>query len=126
MLKKLLITLLVTLLCGGVALAAGHRDITSREAKTMLGKNPNIYLLDVRTPREYRQMRIPGSTLIPINEFQRRSREIPRNKPIIVLCAVGGRSPSVAQYLANQGIKEVYNMTDGIVGWNNNGFQVLR
>jgi phage shock protein E len=126
MMKTLLITLLVTLLTGTIALAAAQRDITSREAKAIIDKNPKVYLLDVRTPEEFRQGRIPGAILIPIGEFERRSQEVPRDRPVIVYCAVGSRSRPVAQYLVRQGFKEVYNMTDGIFGWNRNGFQIVR
>jgi hypothetical protein len=38
----------------------------------------------------------------------------------------GDRSKPVACFLARQGYKEVYNMTDGIVGWYRNGFPIQR
>jgi rhodanese-related sulfurtransferase len=126
MMKTLLITLLVALLTGTTALAAAQRDITSPEAKAIIAKNPKVYLLDVRTPGEFQQGRIPGAILIPIGEFERRSQEVPRDRPIIVFCAVGSRSRPVAQFLVRQGYREVYNMTDGIVGWSRNGFQTVR
>lgn len=124
--KLFFISVLLVLITGIAALAASYRDITSREAKTIIARNPKVFLLDVRTPEEFRQGRIPGATLIPIGEFERRFREVPANRPIIVFCAVGSRSRAVAQYLARQGVKEVYNMTDGIVGWDRNGFQIVK
>jgi rhodanese-related sulfurtransferase len=98
----------------------------SREVKAMLDKNKNIYLLDVRTPQEYSQGNIAGSILIPIDEFENRSREVPKNKTIIVYCAVGSRSKSAAAFLDQQGYRDVINMSDGIVGWYRNGFPVKR
>lgn len=121
------IVLAVIMVCIGWTLAmAGAKEITSREAKTLVDKNTNVYLLDVRTPQENSQARLAGSVLIPINEFERRIREVPKNKTIIVYCAVGSRSRPVAEYLSKNGYKDVYNMTDGIVGWYRNGFQVAR
>jgi len=32
----------------------------------------------------------------------------------------------VAEFLSQRGYKEVYNMTDGIVGWYRNGFPLQR
>lgn len=103
-----------------------EKNLTSREAKALLDKNKNVYLLDVRTPQEYSQASLAGSVLIPIGEFERRINEVPKNKTIIVYCAVGSRSKPAAGLLSQRGYKEVYNMTDGIVGWYRNGFPLQR
>lgn len=105
---------------------AAEKDISAREAKSLLEKNKNIYLLDVRTPQEYSQGRLAGSVLIPIGEFERRFSEVPKSRTIVVYCAVGSRSKPVANFLTQQGYKDVYNMTDGIVGWYRNGFPIKR
>lgn len=105
---------------------AAGKNISSRDAKVLLDKDKGIYLLDVRTSQEYSQGRLAGSVLIPIGEFERRIGEVPKNKTIVVYCAVGSRSKSVANFLSQQGYKDVYNMTDGIVGWYRNGFPVQR
>jgi len=105
---------------------AAEKNISARDAKALLDANKNIYLLDVRTPQEYSQGKLSGSVLIPIGEFERRIREVPKNKTIIVYCAVGSRSKPVANFLSQQGYKDVYNMTDGIVGWYRNGFPIQR
>jgi len=123
--KKLSLVLLILLTLTTWAWSA-ERDIGSRDAKALLDKNRNIYLLDVRTPQEYSQARLAGSVLIPIGEFERRVNEVPKNRPVLVYCAVGSRSKPVADYLSRRGNKEVYNMTDGIVGWYRNGFPISR
>ena len=123
--RKLVLAVLIVCLAWSLALA-GAQDISSREAKTLREKNRNIFLLDVRTPQENSQARLPGSVLIPINELEARIKEVPRNKTILVYCAVGSRSKPVAAYLSKNGYKDVYNMTDGIVGWYRNGFPLQR
>lgn len=123
--KSLFLAVLLVCVCWTTAMAAA-RDITSREAQNLLAKNKKIFLLDVRTAQESSQARLPGSTLIPINEFEGRIQEVPKNRTIIVYCAVGSRSKPVAEYLSKNGYKDVYNMTDGIVGWYRNGFQIVR
>ena len=122
--RSLLVLLMV--FAAVTQLWAAERGITSRDAKLMLEKNKNIYLLDVRTPQEYSQARLPGAVLIPIGELERRINEVPKNKPVLVYCAVGSRSKSAASYLSQLGNKEVYNMTDGLVGWHRNGFSISR
>lgn len=106
--------------------AAGYRSITSREAREMLLKRKDVFLLDVRTPEEYRQARLQGGKLIPVNTLTRRLAEIPKTNTIIVYCAVGSRSMPVASFLAANGYNSVYNMSDGIVGWYRNGFPIER
>lgn len=123
--KKIVLVLLM-MVAMGTQVWAAEKDILSRDAKALLDKNKNVYLLDVRTAQEYSQGKLAGSVLIPIGEFERRVREVPKNKTIIVYCAVGSRSKPVANFLAQQGYKEVYNMTDGIVGWYRNGFPIQR
>jgi len=123
--KRIVLAVLVVCMTWSLALAAAQ-GISSREAKNLLEKNKNIFLLDVRTPQENSQSRLPGSVLIPINEFERRISEVPRNKTILVYCAVGARSKSVAEYLSKNGYKDVYTMTDGLVGWYRNGFPLQR
>lgn len=123
--RKLVLAVLMICMLPTLAFA-GAQDISSREAKSLLEKNRNIFLLDVRTPQENSQARLPGTVLIPINEFERRIKEVPRNRTILVYCAVGSRSKPVAEYLSRNGYKDVYNMTDGIVGWYRNGFPLQR
>ncbi|HZV82999.1 MAG TPA: rhodanese-like domain-containing protein [Geobacteraceae bacterium] len=106
--------------------AASARDISSQEAKALLEKNRKVFILDVRTPDERRQGYIAGSTLIPIDAMEKRGGEVPKNRPVLVYCAVGSRSRVVAQALARQGYGEVYNMRDGILGWYRNGFAIQR
>jgi rhodanese-related sulfurtransferase len=84
--KKLALAVLMVCLACSLALAV-TQGITSREAKTLLEKNKNIFLLDVSTPQETSQARLPGAVLIPINEFEHRIREVPRNKTISLLCS---------------------------------------
>ena len=106
-----------------VAFAApGYKNVASTEAKRLLDQKRNFFLLDVRTPQEFSQAKLKGSVLIPINEIERRVNEVPKNRPILVLCAVGSRSNLVAGFLANKGYGEVYNLTDGLVGWYRNGY----
>ena len=122
--KVLLVMLMIVAMVSQVW--AAEKNISAREAKALIDGNKNIFLLDVRTPQEYSQGRLAGSVLIPIGEIERRIGEVPKNKTIVVYCAVGSRSKPVAGFLARQGYRDVYEMTDGIVGWYRNGFPVLR
>ena len=122
--RALFITL-TFLLLATTALAAA-KNVSSGEVLAMLAKGSKVYLLDVRTPDEYRQAHLRGAVLLPLNDLQLRYYEIPRDKTIVVYCAVGSRSGVAANFLANKGYKTVYNMADGIVGWYRSGYPLDR
>ena len=123
---KRLTLILVLILTVVTQVWAAEKDIMSRDAKALLDKNKAVFLLDVRTPQEYSQGRLAGSVLIPVNELERRINEVPKNRPVLVYCAVGARSKPAAGFLARQGYKDVYHMTDGIIGWYRNGLPIQR
>ena len=106
--------------------AAVARNLNPREAFTMLGQRGDLYLLDVRTAGEYQQARLEGARLIPIDQLARRIAELPKDRPILVYCAVGSRSAQVVNYLARQGYPEIYNLSGGIYAWAQNGYPVLQ
>jgi rhodanese-related sulfurtransferase len=123
--KKILLLAGALWAVSSVAVAAPYKNVTSAEAKTLLGQG-GVFLLDVRTPQEYQQAHLEGAVLIPIDQVEKRLGEIPRNKPILVYCAVGARSKPVAGFLAEKGFKNIYHMSDGIIGWYRNGFPIAR
>ncbi len=106
--------------------AAVGRNLNPREAFTMLGQRSDLYLLDVRSPGEYQQAHLEGARLIPIDQLSRRIAELPKDRPILVYCAVGSRSAQVVNYLARQGYPEVYNLSGGIYAWAQSGYPVLQ
>lgn len=74
---------------------------------------PNAQLLDVRTPGEWAQGKIPSSTTVNIQDpaFVEKASKLDKNKPVFVYCAVGGRSASASKMLEKAGFKEVINLS---------------
>jgi len=86
--------------------------------KFMVENEEGAYtLLDVRQPKEYEQVHIPGAKLIPLPLLHDKVSELDKEKPVIVYCAIGGRSRVAAQLLSGLGFKEVYNLKGGIKAW---------
>jgi rhodanese-related sulfurtransferase len=71
-------------------------------------------LLDVRQASELAMASVAGALHIPMREVQARVREIPRDRPVIVMCHVGERSARIARFLVTDGFGEVYNLDGGI------------
>ena len=89
------------------------------EAKRFIaGHEEGAYtLLDVRQPSEYEIEHIPGARLIPLPGLKDGRSQLDSQKPVVVYCAIGGRSLAAAQLLAGLGFKEVYNLQGGIKAW---------
>ena len=71
-------------------------------------------LLDVRTDEEWASGRIPGSVHIPMDQLLARLDEV--GDRVLCVCAVGGRSARVTEYLVAQG-REALNVDGGVHGW---------
>lgn len=76
-------------------------------------------LLDVRTPEEVSQGVIPGARHIDIYDadFKERAKQLPKDQPVFVYCAAGGRSAQAMEFLNEQGYQEVYNLSGGMRAW---------
>jgi rubrerythrin len=51
-------------------------------------------------------------------ELDSRLQDLDRSRPVLVYCAVGGRSRAAAQIMAGKGFDEVYNVSGGFKAWN--------
>jgi rhodanese-related sulfurtransferase len=82
--------------------------------KMKFGKHPLI--IDVRQPEEFRQVRITGAKLIPLNELYKHMKELPQGREIVCVCASGSRSRAAAKTLAKEGYT-VFDMQGGMAAW---------
>lgn len=93
------------------------RDIDPREAQKLVEAG-QVNLVDVRTPQETSGGIIPGALLIPMDELEKRQRDVPRNgKATLVYCAGGGRSAAACEMLTAQGFSGMLNLTGGFNSW---------
>lgn len=106
------------------AATAAMQNINAVDMQKIIKQTADVYLLDVRTLGEYQQKRIKGSRLIPIDQVQNRINEIPKNRTIIVYCETGVRSALVGRYLDQLGYQGVYNLSQGIMGWQVRGYPI--
>ncbi len=103
--------------------AAGPIFMTTPPAQTseLIQKRKDLLLIDVRSPQELREGSIEGSTLLPFWNIMKGEFDLPKDRPILLICAVGGRSYAAGQILAQKGYKEIYNLQGGIDAWKRAG-----
>jgi hydroxyacylglutathione hydrolase len=84
----------------------------------------DLLVLDVRQPAEWAEARIPGALHLTGAEITRRAGELPKDRPVAVICGSGYRSSVAASVLQRRGHREVFNVLGGMTGWQAEGLPV--
>ena len=98
------------------------RDVQPGEAQGLIDQGWR--LVDVRTDAEWAQGRVAGAHHVPMDQVVEQIGAHTEH-PLLIMCASGGRSYRVAQYLVAQGI-EAANLDGGIHAWEDAGLPVER
>lgn len=85
--------------------------------REIAGLAPDTVRIDVRTKDEYSLGTIPGFANIPIDELREHLGELPKDKPIVVTCAVGLRGYLAYRILTQNGFTNVRNLSGGYKTW---------
>lgn len=72
--------------------------------------------IDVREPREWEAGHVDGSLWIPLGELQARAGELPRDRPLVIVCRSGARSGYAADALVAAGY-DASNLAGGLHAW---------
>lgn len=99
------------LLIVGFVAFFGWRIYSFKKVKALLPAllAEGAVVVDVRTPQEYSGGARPGSINIPLNELAARSKELDKNRTIILCCASGTRSGVAAGMLKQLGFAKTLN-----------------
>jgi adenylyltransferase/sulfurtransferase len=109
--------------CGTVsedaARAASGSTITATELKQMLDNDEKIFLVDVREPNEYEIVSIPGSVLIPKDQFLTGAalEQLPQDRKIVLHCKSGARSAEALAVVKNAGFSDAVHVGGGVLAW---------
>jgi len=93
------------------------KTITPGEAQQLIDNRKDLLLVDVRGTDELSEGYIEGSTLIPLWDILKGNQRPPKDKPILLICAVGGRSLALGKLMSKNGWPEIYNLKGGISAW---------
>ena len=100
-----------------ITVSDAHGRMTSTD-------QPAPLLVDVREASEFGVLRVPGAALLPLSTFTSRFEELPHDRPLLLLCAVGGRSARATDFLVANGYPDAHNIAGGITGWNAAGLPI--
>lgn len=103
------------------AAAPFFKTVTPEEARALIETDKNLLLVDVRNPAELREGAIADSTLMPLMDIVKGKTVLPKDRPILLICAVGGRSLALGKLMSQYGWPEIYNLKGGISAWKKAG-----
>lgn len=92
-------------------------SLSAIAVKEMLDNHEDFIFLDVRSPAEQEEVRIKGSTLIPLGALRRKLTELPLDALIVPFCKMGLRGYEAQLILQYAGFRNVRYMEGGILGW---------
>ncbi len=95
------------------------RGISPLSVKKKIDNNEDFLFLDVRTPQEYEETRIPypNVKLIPLGKLRGELESLPKNREIITFCKISLRGYEAQRILDANGFKDVRFMDGGILAW---------
>jgi hydroxyacylglutathione hydrolase len=77
----------------------------------------NLFVLDVRSPEEWRAGHIENASHIALGNLPQHLHELPKHQPIVTVCGSGYRSSIAASLLQRHGFTNVSSMNGGMGAW---------
>lgn len=98
--------------------------IISAELQKLLATQPDLSLLDVRTPVEFAEVHVPQAQNVPLDELDPRLLQVQKDKPVYLLCRSGQRAGKAAEKLAKEGFVRPVVVEGGTLAWIEAGLPV--
>jgi rhodanese-related sulfurtransferase len=92
------------------------QNMSGNDAVQLISQG-EVFVLDVRSEREYQHHRIPGAALIPLPQLTERYKELNPARSIVVVCEHGMRSAQACRVLSGAGFKNLYNLSGGMASY---------
>ena len=92
------------------------RQLSVRELHQKLSQRP--FVLDVRAAGEWQSGHIDSAHHIYAGEIAQHLAQIPRDRPVHLVCGTGYRSSMAASLLLREGYRDLVNVAGGMTAWN--------
>lgn len=114
----IMVMLLLSVGCSSDDPAAdsGPKQVSATEALKLI-EETKMEVIDVRTPEEFNAGHIPGAKSIPLQDIESRLEEFNQEQAYLLVCQSGNRSAQAQDILTENGIKNTYNMLQGMGQW---------
>ena len=92
------------------------KEISAQKAQEMVEED-STNVVDIRDPGSYAGGHILNAVSLNDGNVKEYIESADKEKPLIVCCYHGNSSRGAAEYLSQNGFKEVYSMTGGFEAW---------
>ncbi|MDO5654245.1 MAG: rhodanese-like domain-containing protein [Brachymonas sp.] len=82
-------------------------------------------VFDIREPHEHARGVAPDMRLLPMSQLKQRMHEIPKDRPVLVICSTQNRSFETQKMLQAAGWNNVRYVEDGMNGWAQHGWPLV-
>jgi rhodanese-related sulfurtransferase len=82
-------------------------------------------LVDIREPDEHRTGVVPGAQLLPMRQLSARLSELPRDRPVLLICNTQNRSRATLDALRERGWTNLRYVNGGMSEWNRRGWKTV-
>jgi len=111
------------------AVSGSIENISPEQANRLVrdnNGNADFVILDIRTRQEFRTGHLVDAILIDFysKDFLENINQLDKNKTYLVYCRSANRSTKAMKMISGMGFLKIYNMDDGIIGWNKKGFKI--
>jgi rhodanese-related sulfurtransferase len=77
----------------------------------------SVALVDVREEWEYRRGRVPGARSLPLGQLSARVADLPKDRPLAIICEHGNRSQTATAFLLARGFEGTVSVRGGTSAW---------
>lgn len=104
------------------------KTVDTAQIRALRESDPQIRLIDVRTPGEFASAHIPGSYNVPLDLLREHRSELTASHgdPVVLVCASGARADQARTLLETAGLDRLSVLRGGITGWENEGGELNR
>jgi len=102
-------------------------NVTAQEAYRLVKDNPELIVLDLRTPDEFEMFFIKGARNINATSefFARRLKSLKRDHQYLIHCHSGSRSAKALETFENLGFQNIIHMHGGLREWNEQKLPII-
>ncbi len=100
-------------------------QLSVHELRERLATDLAPLVVDVREQNEFEARHVRGAHHVPFWALPERAKELPRDRPLAVMCEGGLRSSLGASLLERAGFQHVLNVSGGMSAWLQAGYPVV-